>query len=197
MDNLNLNSDEEIIQRAQTIIINGVRHEAVLTGRRLILVESETGHVHEDIPYSDIEQVISGVNKLREPVITITFNSPEGQKQTRELIFIRLPGNLNIKDIEKAVAILKDHNVPVEGKVPLVDSVRLYRGDKADTGLLAVDEKASRPAGTGLVCCGNGSADPATFKRGIHGTLTPFLNRCNNPDCYRYNRGRLWLWDNC
>lgn len=146
MDNLNLNIDEEIIQKTQTIIINGVRHEAVLTGRRLILVESETSHVHEDIPYTDIDRVISGVNKLREPVITITFNSPEGEKRTQELIFIRLPGNLNIKDIEKAIAILKDHNVPVEGKVPLVESVRLDRGDKADTAVLAVDEKASRPA---------------------------------------------------
>ena len=71
MDNLTLMSDEAVIQKIQTIIIDGVRYEAVLTGRRLILVESETGRIHEDIPLADISGAISGVNKLREPVITI------------------------------------------------------------------------------------------------------------------------------
>ncbi|MDO9550558.1 MAG: hypothetical protein Q7J03_06240 [Methanoregula sp.] len=146
MENLNLNSDEAIIHTTQTIIINGVRHEAVFTSQRLILVESETGQIHEDIPFAAIGLVASGINKIREPVITVNFNSPEGEGRTRELIFLRSTGNLNIKEIERCLTILKDHNVPVEGTVQPVGSVHRDSGEKATTGVPAMDEKASRPA---------------------------------------------------
>ncbi|MDO9324636.1 MAG: hypothetical protein Q7T80_06720 [Methanoregula sp.] len=146
MDNLNLNSDEAILQKTQTIIIDGTRHEAVLTGRRLILVESETGRIHEDIPFTDIRMAISGVNKLREPVITISFNSSEREKRTLELIFIREILDQNIKELEKCLALLKQHNVPVEGKTLLAEEVHTDRGERASTGVLAVDEKTSRAA---------------------------------------------------
>ncbi|MFA6226133.1 MAG: hypothetical protein WC620_08170 [Methanoregula sp.] len=100
MDNLNLNSDEAIILTTQTIIIDGIRHEALLTDRRLILAESETGRIHEDIPFADIRLAISGVNKLREPIITISFKSPEAENRTLELIFIRLVEGQNFCSVE-------------------------------------------------------------------------------------------------
>jgi hypothetical protein len=146
MDNLDLNSDETIIQKTQTIIINGVRHEAVLTSRRLILVESETGHINEDIPFADIGLAASGVNRIREPIITLSFNSPEGEKRTLELIFIHLVAGQNIKEIEKCLAILKQYNVPVEGKVQLAGPTFLSKRDRTDTGESVVEEKVSRPA---------------------------------------------------
>ena len=146
MDNLNLKSDEAVIQKTQTIIIDGVRYEAVLTGRRLILVESETGRIHEDIPLADISGATSGVNKLREPVITICFNAPDGGKRTLELIFIRLVEGQNIKEVERCLVIIRQHNIPVEGKTLLAEEVRLDRGAKSDTDELMVGEKVSRPA---------------------------------------------------
>ncbi|MHB8164955.1 MAG: hypothetical protein ACYDDV_11580 [Methanoregula sp.] len=146
MDNLNLSSDEAILHRTQTIIINGVRHEAVLTSRRLILVESETGQIHEDILFADIVLAKSGVNKLREPIITISFNSPEGESRTLDLIFIPGTGGQNSRDIEKCLAILKQHAVPVESRNLVGDVVRRDRGERANTGVLAVDENTSRPA---------------------------------------------------
>ena len=146
MDDLNLNNDEAIIQTTQTIIISGVRHEAVLTSRRLILVASETGHIHENIPFADITLAASGINRIREPIITLSFNSPEGEKRTLDLIFIRLAEGQNIKDLERCLTILKQYNVPVEGKVQLADAVRMDRDGRADTGVLAVDETISRPA---------------------------------------------------
>jgi hypothetical protein len=146
MADLTLNSDETIIQTTQTIIINGVRHEAVLTSRRLILVESETGRIHEDIPFADISLAASGINRIREPIITLTFSSPEEENQTLELIFIRLAEGQNVKELERCLAILKKHNVPVEGKVHLAGAVHLDRGERANTGVLAVNETVSRPA---------------------------------------------------
>lgn len=146
MDNLNLSSDETIIQKTQTIIIEGVRHEAVLTDRRLILIKSETGQIHENIPYTDIRGALSRENKLREPVIMISFNSPEGVKQTLELIFIREVEGRNFKEIERCLAILKQYKVPVEGKTQFASEERRDRGEKANTGVLAADEKTTRPA---------------------------------------------------
>ena len=146
MDNLNLNNDEAIIHTTQTIIINGVRHEAVLTSRRLILVESEKGQIHEDILFADIVLAKSGVNKLREPIITISFNSPDGESRTLDLIFIPGTGGQNSRDIEKCIAILKQHAVPVESRNLVGDAVCRDRGERANTGVLAVDEKTVRPA---------------------------------------------------
>jgi hypothetical protein len=146
MDNLNLNSDEVIIHKTQAIIVNGVRHEAVLTSRRLILVESETRSIHEDILFAEIGLAISGVNKLREPVITFTINSPGGEKRTIELIFIRLAGNQNIVELEKCIAILKERHVPVETPNQLTSPDLLRREERITTGESVAEGQLTRPA---------------------------------------------------
>ena len=71
LNNIKLASDESILHKTQTIIIKGVRYEAVLTNKRLITVESETGHIREDILFEEIDLAISGENKFHEPVITL------------------------------------------------------------------------------------------------------------------------------
>lgn len=146
MDNLNLNNDETIIQKTQTIIIKGVRYDAVLTSRRLILVESNTGRIYEDIPLAEIELAISGLNKLREPIITLIFDSPGGEKRTIELIFIHSIGDKNIVELEKCLSILQEHNVPIEGINPLTIRSLLFKVDKKNQGMLVVDETVTRPA---------------------------------------------------
>jgi hypothetical protein len=146
MDKLPLTSDEAIIHKTQTLIVNGVRHEAVLTSRRLILVESETGNIREEILFTEIDRAISGVNKLREPYITLVIHPPGGEQRTIELIFIRLFIHRNIVEQEKCIAILKEHAVPVEVKRPLAGSAVLVRKEKTDAGELEVEEEASRPA---------------------------------------------------
>jgi hypothetical protein len=145
MDNLNLNNDEAIIHKTQTIIINGVRYEALLTSRRLILVERETGGIHDDIPFAEIGLAISGVNKIREPIITLIINSPGGEKRTIELIFIRLTGNQNIVELEKCISILKEYNIPIETKSQLAGPALLNRGDRTNTGEFVVEEALTRP----------------------------------------------------
>jgi hypothetical protein len=146
MANLTLNSDEEIIHTTQTIIINGIRHEAVITSRRLILVESETGSIHEDIPFTEIGLATSGVNKIREPIITLNINSTGGEKRTTELIFIRFTGNQNLVELEKCIAILKEHNVPIEAKSQLTDPALLRRGERTNTGESLVEGQFTHPA---------------------------------------------------
>jgi hypothetical protein len=146
MGNLNLNSDEVILQKTQTLIINGVRHEGVLTGRRLILVTSGTGSIHEDILFAEIDLAKSGVNKLREPNITLNVNSPGGEKRTIELIFIRLDGNQNIAELEKCIAILREHHVPVEAGNHVAGPAFSGNGQRIIPGELTGEEQVSRPA---------------------------------------------------
>ena len=146
MGDLNLNSDESILQTTQTLIINGVRHEAVLTGRRLILVTSETGSIHEDILFAEIGLARSGVNSLREPILTLNINSPGGEKRTVDLIFIRLTGGQNIAELEKCIAILKEHHVPTEAKSQIAGPAFSGRGERIKPGELAGEEKVDRPA---------------------------------------------------
>ncbi len=146
MDNITLASNESIIHKTQTIIINGVRCDAVLTSRRLILVESETGRIHEDIPFAEIDLAISRVNKLREPFITLIIHTPDGGKRTIELIFIQLISNRNIVELEKCIVILKEHDVPLEGISQVAIRALLSKRDRKNTDESLVDEEVSRPA---------------------------------------------------
>ncbi len=146
MDNLNLNSDETIILKTQIVIITGVRHEAVLTSRRLFLIENETGRIHENILFSEIDRAISGVNKLREPIITLIIDSPGDEKRDLELIFIQIIGDKNIVELEKCLTILKEHDVPIEGISPLTIRALLFKVNRKNQGMLVVDETVTRPA---------------------------------------------------
>jgi hypothetical protein len=146
MGDLNLSRDEVILQKTQTLILNGVRHEAVLTGKRLILVTSETGSIHEDILFAEIDLAKSGVNKLREPIITLNVHSPGGDKRTIELIFIRLDGNQHIAELEKCIAILRQHNVSVEAGNHVAGPAFSGSGQRIIPGELTGEEQVSRPA---------------------------------------------------
>ncbi len=146
MDNLKLDSDETIIKKTQIVIITGVRYEAVLTSRRLILIENETGRIHEEIPFTEIDQAISGVNKLREPIITLTINTPGGEKRSLELIFIHFIGDKNIVELEKCIAIFKEHDVPTGGISITAIRALLTKVDRKNKGTLVVEEQVSRPA---------------------------------------------------
>jgi hypothetical protein len=114
MDDLNLGSDESIIKKIPRIIINGIRHEAILTSRRFVILEAETGRINREISYSDIVLAVMGMNTLREPTIRLTFITPEGkERRTEELIFVHSLAGQNIIACDACMDILKEHKVPV------------------------------------------------------------------------------------
>ncbi|MEN6444391.1 MAG: hypothetical protein ABFC71_11660 [Methanoregula sp.] len=146
MDNLNLNSDESILHTTHTIVIAGVRYEAVLTSRRLIIVESETGTIREDLLFSAIGLAVAGSSQIREPELTLEINSPDKEIRTLELRFIRSLGIQNFPDRDKCIAILKEHNVPVRVNSRTVDSVPLSPGKGLIPGETDGEKPATRPA---------------------------------------------------
>lgn len=91
MENLYLGSDESISLTTQSVVVDGIRHEAILTNKRLILIRSDapaTGHT--EIPLSSISSAIAGENPLREPTITLVIAAPDGVLTTVQMVFIRL-----------------------------------------------------------------------------------------------------------
>ena len=91
MENLYLNSDESILLTTQNVVVEGIRHEAILTSRRLILVRNDDPKApHREIPLAAIGSAIAGENPLREPTITLAMTDPEGVLNTVQLVFIRL-----------------------------------------------------------------------------------------------------------
>nr|WP_319375124.1 hypothetical protein [uncultured Methanoregula sp.] len=144
MDSLNLDSDESIQKKVSKIIINGTRCEAVLTSRRVILVERETDRVYRDIPYTDIALVVASVNAIHEPVLTITINQPDGGQQIIEIVFVYQPGGQNIQDLEKCIALFNEHEVPLQNNGILSAKTPKSRMAAVSPSLQVEEEPGSR-----------------------------------------------------
>lgn len=105
---LYVTSDEPILLTGQDVVVRGIRHEAVLTSRRLVLIRSDDPKApHREIGLAAIGSAIAGENPLREPTITLTLASPDGVLNTLELVFIRYNGEQR-GQYDEWVARLKD-----------------------------------------------------------------------------------------
>jgi hypothetical protein len=146
MDNLNPGNDEPVHIRATKIIIDGVAHEAILTSRRLILIQGGTGTIRESIPYADIALAAAGTNALREPLLTLTTVLPDGSRHETGLIFIHQPAGLNIQERDRCLALLAEQNVPVQGSPPHAASPAADKKGLMDAGQQDSDAPLQRPA---------------------------------------------------
>lgn len=146
MDKLNLGSDEAILKKNQKIIVSGSRCEAILTNRRLILTDRETGDIREDIQYADISLGAAGLNSIREPVLRLRINPPSGEPRSVEIIFVYQPAGINLQDLERSIAILREHKVTIQGSAHLDATNLMSRVNAVSTSLPTVEEPAARPA---------------------------------------------------
>jgi hypothetical protein len=146
MDNLNLGSDESILKKNPKIIVSGSRYEAVLTNRRLILTDRETGEIREAVPYPDITLAVAGLNSIREPVLRLVINPDSGEQRSMEMIFVYQPGGLNLQDLEASIAILKDRKVTVQGSAHLDATSLMSRINAVSSSIQSSDEPEVRPA---------------------------------------------------
>jgi hypothetical protein len=109
MKNLSLSPDESIILTSQNIVVEGIRHEAVLTSRRLILIRGDDPKSPvRELPLSGIGSAIAGENALREPTITLALTTPDGVLQTLQLVFIRLSSETKNNQYDEWVSRLKE-----------------------------------------------------------------------------------------
>ena len=127
MDNLNLSTDESILFKTRRIIISGVQHEAILTVRRLILVKGDDESSRTEIPLADIKEVTGGMNNVREPTITLQYQTLDTGVQTVELVFIYQTGGLHVQERDRFITALKNQGVSAHadekaGKSSLISS---------------------------------------------------------------------------
>jgi len=109
MEHLYLSPDETILLTSQNIVVDGIRHEAVLTSRRLILIRGDDVKAPvRELPLAGIGSAIAGENALREPTITLTLTSPEGVLQTLQLVFIRLASETKNYQYDEWISRLKE-----------------------------------------------------------------------------------------
>jgi hypothetical protein len=112
MENIYLSDGESILLTSQNVVIEGIRHEAVLTSRRLIVVRLDDPKAsHQEIPLVAIRSAIAGENALHEPTITLSLISPDGTPSPVpvQLVFIRLASEHRNNQYDEWVARLKEH----------------------------------------------------------------------------------------
>lgn len=85
-----LNSDEPVILQAHNIKVKSVAFEAVLTNKRLVLVDSKKGLIPpQEILIATISTVEGGENAIRDPILTLAIFSPGGTARQMILTFPR------------------------------------------------------------------------------------------------------------
>lgn len=146
MDIPDIESGETVVHTTQRLIINGIGYEAAFTDRRLILVDTDSGTTRIIIPYQDITLAFAETNKLREPVIRITYGTPDGSSRGIELIFIFLAAGRNIRNRDRCVAVLEKHGVEVQPDPNPPDYYSRAKRERMDAGTLDEEKTTGRPA---------------------------------------------------
>ena len=146
MDTPGNESGDAVIHRTQRLIINGIGYEAVFLEGRLILVCEDAGKPRLEIPYQDITLASAETNRLREPVIRITYGTADGGMRGIELIFIFLAAGKNIQNRDRCLTVLEKQGVPVRPDPTPADYYSRARRERMDAGTLDIAAPTGRPA---------------------------------------------------
>ncbi|AGB01857.1 hypothetical protein [Methanoregula formicica] len=146
MDTPGNESGDAVIHRTQRLIINGIGYEAVFLEGRLVLVCEDAGKPRLEIPYQDITLASAETNRLREPVIRITYGTADGGMRGIELIFIFLAAGKNIQNRDRCLTVLEKQGVPVRPDPTPADYYSRARRERMDAGTLDTAAPTGRPA---------------------------------------------------
>lgn len=146
MDTPGSESGDAVIHKTQRLIINGIGYAAVFLEGRLSLTCEDAENPRLDIPYPDIALAAAETNKLREPVLRITYGTADGGMRGLELIFIFLAAGRNIQNRDRCLTVLEKQGVPVQPDPTPADYYSRARRERMDAGTFDTDAPAGRPA---------------------------------------------------
>jgi len=107
-----LSSDETILLSTHNIGINTIPAEAILTSKRLILVDSSHPRFRpQDIPFTAIETVIIGENSGNNPVLSLTVVTQGDTRHTLGIVFAQPPKTKRTGERDSWAAKLKELSV--------------------------------------------------------------------------------------
>jgi hypothetical protein len=110
MNDPELSRDEQVLARAQMVRIKSKLFEAVLTSKRIILVDKiKDLHRKKNILLSTIKDVKLGENAIREQVITFTLLTNTSDTRQMVLTFDRQTAGDTKNEADKWVKALKKY----------------------------------------------------------------------------------------
>lgn len=152
-----LNSDETILLSTHNILVDAVISEAILTNRRLLLVESDSPlSRHKDIPFAAIETVTTMESGSGDPAISLAILKKSGGTIPMQLVFTcqsRSPRESERDDwargIKDQISLLPAGTPPeyVDFEEDEAEDLKNLIGYKSE-GAPAVAEDKNVPAGT-------------------------------------------------
>jgi len=113
MDDPALQGDEQILIRTQGVHVKSISFEAILTDRRIILVDRIKGILPpKEIPLATVQSVESGENAIRDLVISLAVITRTGGTRQMVLTFSREGGGNRAKERDEWVRQIQAHLTP-------------------------------------------------------------------------------------
>jgi hypothetical protein len=108
-----LHGDEQMLMRTQGVHVKSISFEAILTNKRIILVDRLKGILPpKEIPLATIQSVESGENAIRDLVVSLGIITKTGGTRQMVLTFSREGGGNRIKERDEWVRQIKAHHTP-------------------------------------------------------------------------------------
>ena len=116
----NLYSDESIVLNAQNVKVKSVSFEAVLTTRRLILVDSKKHLIApQEILLATLRDIEAGENAIRDPTITLSIITTTGATRQMILTFSKTSGGDRRRERDEWIKALRQ-NMASAGQHPIM-----------------------------------------------------------------------------
>ncbi|MGA2699126.1 MAG: zinc ribbon domain-containing protein [Methanoregula sp.] len=113
MDNPELHGDERILIRTTGVHVKSISFEAVLTNKRIILIDRSKNILpKKEIPLTSIQTVESGENAIRETMITLAAVTKDGRMRQMVLTFSGEGGGNRAKERNEWVRVIKENITP-------------------------------------------------------------------------------------
>jgi len=113
MDNPVLQGDEQILIRTQGVHVKSISFDAILTNKRIILVDRLKNILPpKEIPLATIQSIEGGENAIRDLVITLGVITKTGGTRQMVLTFSREGGGNRIKERDEWVQQIRAHLTP-------------------------------------------------------------------------------------
>jgi len=110
MGDPDLYSDETIRLTAENIIVKSAPFEAILTNKRIILVDSRKKHIpQQTILLATLRHAEMSENAIRDPVITLSILTNTGSTRQMVLTFSKKSGGERKRECEEWIKILRDY----------------------------------------------------------------------------------------
>jgi len=113
MDDPELRGDEQILIRTQGVHVKSISFEAILTSKRIILIDRIKNLLPpKEIPLVTIQSIEPGENAIRDLVIALGVITKSGGTRQMVLTFSREGGGNHVKERDEWVSQIRAHITP-------------------------------------------------------------------------------------